>query len=93
MHSTISINEPDFQISVLSTHTLHNDNDNKKTELILPCLFDSQLIRSMHFSFSGTIDHTTPVSPKDMLSSCVVQSFHRYLSLARLQFAYDYYVP
>lgn len=87
MHSKISVNsvnEQRFHISVLSTHTLHNDNDNKKTELILPCLFDSHLIRTIHFSFSGTVDHTTSVSPKDMLSSCVVQSFHRYLSLARL---------
>jgi hypothetical protein len=78
MHSTVA--EPGFQISVFSTHTLENDKE--KTEIIRACNLDSQLIRRVHFSFSGTVDHLAPVSPEDMLSSSIVHFFRHRLSLA-----------
>ncbi|KAH9969631.1 hypothetical protein BC827DRAFT_1161493 [Russula dissimulans] len=75
MHSRIAVNQPDFQISVSATHTL----DDHKTELSLPCIVDARFISGIHFSFSGTVDHSTSISPNDMLRSFVVQSFRRYL--------------
>jgi hypothetical protein len=86
MRSRISVNEHDFEISVFSTHTLDDD----KTEIILPGLIDAQHISSVHFSFSGTVDHSTSISPRDMLCSSVVQSFCHFLTMARLPFAHDF---
>jgi hypothetical protein len=85
--STISVNEQDFEIFVLSMHTLDDD----KTEISLPRLIDAQHISSVHFSFSGTVDHSASISPRDMLSSSVVQSFCHYLKIARPPFAHDSY--
>jgi hypothetical protein len=84
MRSTISVNEQDFEISVCSMHTLDDD----KAEIT--SLIDSQHISSVHFSFSGTVDHSTSISPRDMLRSSVVQSFHHYLTIARSPFAHDF---
>lgn len=84
MRSTISVNEHDFQISVCSTHTLDDD----KTDMTR--LIDSQHISSVHFSFSGTVDHSTSISPRDMQRSSVVQSFHHYLTIACLPFTHDF---
>jgi hypothetical protein len=91
MHSTVR--EAGFQISISSTHTLENDKE--KTEITRTCSLDSQLLRSVHFSFSGTVDHSTPVSPEDMLSSSIVQFFRHRLSLARPHsyLAHDSYFP
>jgi len=83
-HNSTLVNEPDFEISVSSTHTL----DDGKTENTIPRLVDSQHICSVHFSFSGTVDHSTSISPSDMLRSYVVQSFRNYLTLARSPFAH-----
>jgi hypothetical protein len=86
--SSILVNEPDFEISVSSTHTLDDD----KTETTIPYLVvDSQHISSVHFSFSGTVDHSTSISPSEMVRSYVVQSFHNYLTVARSPFAHDFY--
>jgi hypothetical protein len=82
MPGNISVNEPDFEISLSSTHTLDDD---------IPSLVDSQHISSVHFSFSGTVDHSTSISPSEMLRSCVVQSFRNYLTLARSPFTHDFY--
>ena len=82
-HSRIVVNEPDFEISVSSTHTLDDGR--------IPCLVDSQHISCVHFSFSGTVDHSTSILPSEMLRSYVVQSFHNYLTVARSPFAYDSY--
>lgn len=87
-HNSILVNEPDFEISVSSTHTL----DDGKTENTIPRLVDSQHICSVHFSFSGTVDHSTSISPSDMLRSYVVQSFRNYLTLARSPFAHDFFI-
>jgi hypothetical protein len=81
-NSRILVNEPDFEISVSSTHTLDDD---------IPCLVDSQHISSVHFSFSGTVDLSTSISPSEMLRSCVVQSFRNYLTLARSPFTHGFY--
>lgn len=78
-NSSILVNEPDFEISVSSTHTLHDD----KTEITIPYLVDSQHISSIHFSFSGTVDHSTSISSSEMVRSYVLQSFRNYLTLAR----------
>src|SRR6266436_5426676 len=77
-----SVNKPDFEISVSSTHTL----DDEKTEAMISWLVHSQHISSVHFSFSGTVDHSTSISPSEMLRSCVVQSFRNYLTVARPPF-------
>lgn len=84
MRSTISVNEHDFQISVSSIHAFDDD----KTETT--SLIDSQHISGVHFSFSGTVDHSTSISPRDMHRSSVVQSFHHYLTIARLPFTNDF---
>ncbi|KAI9512470.1 hypothetical protein F5148DRAFT_904796 [Russula earlei] len=78
MHSgTASVNGHEFQISVSTKHTL----DDQETEISLPFTIDSHLVRSIDFSFSGTVHHSTSIPPIDMLRSSVVQSFHRYLTL------------
>ena len=83
-HSSIVVNEPDFEISVSSTHTLDDGS--------IPCLVDSQHISCVHFSFSGTVDHSTSILPSEMLRSYVVQSFRNHLTVARSPFAYDFYI-
>jgi hypothetical protein len=85
MHSAISVNEQHFRISVSSAHTF-DDGD----EIAVPCLIDTHLISSIHFSFSGTVDHSTQISPKDMLRASIVQSFRRYLTVARPPFAHAF---
>jgi hypothetical protein len=85
-HSSILVNEADFEISVSSTHTLDDD----KTEITIPCLVDSQHISSVHFSFSGTVDHSTSISSSEMARSYALQSFRNYLTVARSSFAHDF---
>ena len=85
-HSCISVNEPDFEISVSSTHSLDHN-----TEITIPSLLDSQHISTVHFSFSGTVDHSTSISSSEMVRSYVVQSFRNYLTLARSPLAHDFY--
>ncbi|KAI0250780.1 hypothetical protein BJV78DRAFT_536188 [Lactifluus subvellereus] len=77
-NSVVSVNERDFEISVFSTHTFDDD----KTEITLPSAIDSRLISSILFTFSGTVDHSTPILPTDMLRSSAVQSFLLYLTIA-----------
>ena len=89
MHSRISVSEQDFQIAVVSTHTFDGDN----TETTLPCILDSQLISGIHFSFSGTVDRSTSISPNDMSRSSAVQTFRRYLTIACSPFAHDFFFP
>lgn len=86
MKNRISVNEPGFEISLFSTHTLDNGN----TEITLPRLIDSQFITNIDFTFSGTVDHSTKIPPADMLQSSAVQSFLRYLTIARLPLVYDF---
>jgi hypothetical protein len=85
MNNRISVNEPGFEISLFSTHTLDNGN----TEITLPRLIDSQFINKIDFTFSGTVDHSTKIPPADMLRSSAVQSFFRYLTIARLPLVYQ----
>jgi hypothetical protein len=89
VNNKILVNEPDFQISVFSTHTLDDDN----AEITLPSFIDSQLIGSIQFTFSGTVDHSTPIPPADMLRSSAVQSFLRYLTIARLPLVHQFPLP
>jgi hypothetical protein len=86
MNNRISVNEPGFEISLFSTHTLDNGN----TEITLPRLIDSQFITNIDFTFSGTVDHSTNILPADMLRSSAVQSFLRYLTIARLPLLYQF---
>jgi hypothetical protein len=71
MFNTISVNEPDFQISLSPTHTLLGNS----TEISLPRLLDSRIIGSVLFSFSGTVDQSIPVSPMQMLHSSAIKTF------------------
>ncbi|KAH9042096.1 hypothetical protein EDB85DRAFT_1917893 [Lactarius pseudohatsudake] len=76
MLNRISVNEPDFRISLLTTHTLLGNS----TEITLPCLLDARFIRSVLFSFSGTVDQSIPVPPVQMLHSSAIKTFLHYLT-------------
>ncbi len=77
--NTISVNEPDFQISLETTHTFLG----KSTEITWPYLLDSRIISSVLFSFSGTVDQSVPVSPTQMLHSSAIKTFIQHLNLVR----------
>ncbi|KAH9065382.1 hypothetical protein EDB87DRAFT_1828977 [Lactarius vividus] len=76
MLNRISVNEPDFQISLLTTHTLLGNS----TEITLPFLLDARFIGTVLFSFSGTVDQSTPVPPVQMLHSSAIKTFLHYLT-------------
>src|SRR6266702_1733051 len=77
MLNRISVNEPDFQISLSTTHTLLGNS----TEITLPCLLDSRVIGSVLFSFSGTVDQSIPVPPMQMLHSSAIKTFLHHLTV------------
>ncbi|KAI9465460.1 hypothetical protein BJY52DRAFT_1244134 [Lactarius psammicola] len=65
MLNKISVNEPDFQISLLTTHTLLGNS----TEI------------TILFSFSGTVDQSVPVPPMQMLHSSAIKTFLHHLTV------------
>ncbi|KAI9443250.1 hypothetical protein H4582DRAFT_1923418 [Lactarius indigo] len=77
MLNRISVNEPDFQVSLLSTHTLLGN----PTQITLPCLLDARFIDTVLFSFSGTVDQSTPVPPVQMLHSSAIKTFLHHLTV------------
>ena len=77
MSNTISVNEPDFQISLATTHTFLGN----KTEISSPCLLDSRIIGSVLFSFSGTVDQSVPVPHVQLLHSSAIKTFLHHLTI------------
>jgi hypothetical protein len=77
MSNTISVNEPDFQFSLSTTHTFLGNS----TEISLPYLLDSRIIGNVLFSFSGTLDQSIPVPPVQMLHSCAIKTFLHHLTI------------
>ena len=77
MSNTISVNEPDFQISLSTTHTFFG----KSIEISEPYLLDSRIIRSVLFSFSGTVNQSIPVQPVQMLRSSAIKTFLHHLTI------------
>ena len=77
MSNTISVNEPDFQISLSTTHTFRGNS----IEISSPYLLDSRIIGSVLFSFSGTVDQSIPVQPVQMLRSSAIKTFLHHLTI------------